>query len=265
MAVTLKQLIPLAFSSAILTPLHAAPLEHWQNRDYIIDSFLTIALQNEHGPSDGKLHKWNSRSIRYQIIDKTGDKALHGDLTKQQLKHLSTITGQNFIVSRGHKTNLTIIFSNEASLDDDIRNIMNNESAHLHKKISHGSVCIAKLDIAKGANITSATVLIPVDRARAHGKLLSCIVEELTQIMGLPNDSDDVYPSIFNDRSHNDYLTGLDFILLKLLYRPELKSGMSEAELRVVLHHISETAEFDFWLDKAVRAVRKHSLENLLN
>ena len=60
--------------------------------------------------------------------------------------------------------------------------------------------------------------------------LKSCIVEETTQVMGLPNDSSDVRPSIFNDRGGLDDLSGQDVLLLRLLYDPRLKAGMTRDE-----------------------------------
>ncbi|POB67546.1 hypothetical protein CRN59_25000, partial [Vibrio vulnificus] len=62
------------------------------------------------------------------------------------------------------------------------------------------------------------------------------IVEEITQVLGLPNDSDQAYPSIFNDNSPEELLSPLDIVLLKLLYQPEIKAGMSEAEVKPVLN-----------------------------
>ena len=45
--------------------------------------------------------------------------------------------------------------------------------------------------------------------------------------MGLPNDSNDVYPSIFNDKGRLDDLSEQDVLLLRLLYDPRMKAGMS--------------------------------------
>jgi hypothetical protein len=57
-------------------------------------------------------------------------------------------------------------------------------------------------------------------------------------VLGLPRDSDAVFPSIFNDRSTNDYLTGLDVVLLKILYNPKIKTGMMKSTLKPLLKNI---------------------------
>jgi hypothetical protein len=47
----------------------------------------------------------------------------------------------------------------------------------------------------KQSELISVLVIIPVDHAMSHGLLPACVIEELTQAMGLPNDSDWVIPS----------------------------------------------------------------------
>lgn len=56
---------------------------------------------------------------------------------------------------------------------------------------------------------------------------LSCYHEEIAQGLGLVNDSPDLRPSVFNDDEEYALLTGLDRALLKMLYDPRLKPGMT--------------------------------------
>lgn len=58
----------------------------------------------------------------------------------------------------------------------------------------------------------------------------SCIHEELAQGMGLANDSPEARPSIFNDDEEFALLTRHDELLLRILYDPRLRPGMTEAE-----------------------------------
>lgn len=81
----------------------------------------------------------------------------------------------------------------------------------------------------KSGEIVRAVVVIPVDSARQKGLLGRCIVEETTQSLGLPNDSDDVTPSIFNDRSRLNDLSSHDILLLRLLYHPRMRVGLARA------------------------------------
>jgi Protein of unknown function (DUF2927) len=68
---------------------------------------------------------------------------------------------------------------------------------------------------------------------------LSCVHEELTQGLGLPNDSPRARPSIFNDDEEFALLTSLDEKLLQILYSPELRPGMSPDEARPIVEMLA--------------------------
>ncbi len=71
--------------------------------------------------------------------------------------------------------------------------------------------------------------------------LRSCVEEELTQAMGLPNDDAGVRPSIFNDEKEFGVLTAHDELLLRILYDSRLKPGMTpETAMPVVRKIIAE-------------------------
>lgn len=67
----------------------------------------------------------------------------------------------------------------------------------------------------------------------------SCVHEELAQGMGLANDGPRVRPSVFNDDEEFAYLTRHDELLLKILYDPRLRPGMTEAEARPIVLQIA--------------------------
>lgn len=68
---------------------------------------------------------------------------------------------------------------------------------------------------------------------------LSCIHEEIAQGLGLPNDSPQARPSIFNDDDEFALLTSHDEKLLTILYDPRLQPGMSADEARPVVRIIA--------------------------
>ena len=67
----------------------------------------------------------------------------------------------------------------------------------------------------------------------------SCFHEELAQGMGLANDSRRARPSIFNDDEEFALLTWHDELLLRILYDPRLRPGMTEAEARPIVTTIA--------------------------
>jgi hypothetical protein len=67
----------------------------------------------------------------------------------------------------------------------------------------------------------------------------ACLHEEIAQGLGLINDSPQARPSIFNDNSEFALLTRQDELLLRLLYDPRLKPGMSLAEAKPIIETIA--------------------------
>jgi len=64
---------------------------------------------------------------------------------------------------------------------------------------------------------------------------LSCLHEEIAQGLGLPNDSPTARPSIFNDDEEFALLTRQDEAMLRMLYNPALRPGMTESEARPII------------------------------
>lgn len=95
------------------------------------------------------------------------------------------------------------------------------------RKMIRVSTCFAKFGTKKNV-IRWAIAVFPSHHPKDH--MRACVVEELTQIMGLPNDSNAVKPSIFNDRSRYFELTDHDQLMLKMLYDPRITPGMAREE-----------------------------------
>jgi len=89
------------------------------------------------------------------------------------------------------------------------------------------STCFAKF-MTKGSTIKAAVVVFPARHPQEY--IRACVVEELTQILGLPNDSNGVRPSIFNDGSKYMELTHHDRWMLRLLYDKSITPGMPRRE-----------------------------------
>lgn len=84
------------------------------------------------------------------------------------------------------------------------------------------------LSYSKEDRIVYAAVVANVEGPKPM--LEHCLLEEMTQMMGLPNDSDRVSPSMFNDSERHMALTPGDVALVKALYDPALKPGTPRAE-----------------------------------
>ena len=125
------------------------------------------------------------------------------------------------------------------------------------------AICTAGYTTNATGHIVSAAIVIPVDLARSRGKLLACVVEEITQALGLPNDSEHAYPSIFNDHTPEELLAPLDVVLLKLLYEPDLKTGMTLSEVKPVVKRLLREYQKEEILKGATKEARQAPLYEL--
>jgi hypothetical protein len=91
-----------------------------------------------------------------------------------------------------------------------------------------------------GGTGSAYTTALAVIRAE-HPDLmrLSCLHEEITQGLGLANDSPSARPSIFNDDEEFALLTPMDELMLKMLYDPRLTPGMTEVEARPIVDSLA--------------------------
>ena len=68
---------------------------------------------------------------------------------------------------------------------------------------------------------------------------LSCLHEEIAQGLGLANDSPQARPSIFNDNEEFALLTPQDELMLRILYDPRLKPGMTADQARPIVEALA--------------------------
>ncbi|MEM8979574.1 MAG: DUF2927 domain-containing protein [Pseudomonadota bacterium] len=83
---------------------------------------------------------------------------------------------------------------------------------------------------------TGATAFIPGDISPQEAR--DCLHEEVAQALGPLNDLFHLTDSTFNDDNFHTVLTGFDMLVLRALYAPEMRSGMSKARMASVLPRV---------------------------
>lgn len=91
----------------------------------------------------------------------------------------------------------------------------------------------AAVDWTRMEERTSATVFVPSDTSPQEVR--DCLHEETAQALGPLNDLYRLPDSVYNDDNFHTVLTGFDMLMLKVHYAPDLRNGMSEAEVAAVL------------------------------
>ena len=206
----------------------------WLDKAFIETAFYNVALQHEYSSGTKPLAKWQ-QPIKIWIDHRVGDKELHQELAELHIQHLAQVTQHPIsLVSKESEANVKWIYTRQSKWISESKRVLNLKStAHLNS-----AICTAGYRTNAKGEIVYAGIIIPVDQARSRGKLIACIVEEITQVLGLPNDSDKAYPSIFNDHTPEDLLSPLDVVLLQLLYEPELKPGMTKTQVKPIVRKV---------------------------
>ncbi|NPA72916.1 MAG: DUF2927 domain-containing protein [Gammaproteobacteria bacterium] len=212
---------------------NTAPTPNWQQPTYILKAFAEIALKNEYRQTQHRILKWQSPifySFSYHGLKKN---ALIESLFTQHLTHLQEITGLSIQPINANHTHANLHI--HLTKDSQYQQVITTAAQSHVKGIARDSNCMGSFKRNRQHAIADGVIVIPVDHVFSKGLLVACIVEETTQLLGLPNDSDWVNPSIANDVSKIELLTGLDYLLLKMLYSPKIKAGMSQQKSLKIL------------------------------
>ena len=246
-------LVSLSFKAAS-TPLT------WLDKAFIETAFYNVALQHEYSSGTKPLAKWQ-QPIKVWIDHRVGDKELHQELAELHIQHLAQVTQHPIsLVSKAPEANVKWIYTRQSKWISESKRVLNLKSTeHLNS-----AICTAGYRTNAKGEIVYAGIIIPVDQARSRGKLVACIVEEITQVLGLPNDSDKAYPSIFNDHTPEDLLSPLDVVLLQLLYEPELKPRMTKAQVKPIVQKILKRYQETGVLKRAPNTAQQAPLYQLI-
>lgn len=246
---------------ALLLSSKTIAQERWQTDAYIQQSFIKIALEREYKESKHpKLIRWEKPITVYFESD-TGDAKLQRDLLTIQMQHLAEISGRPIgFTPYSKNAGILVIFTTYDTLEDKVRSYI-GDPEKIRKALDE-ALCLGNFRLNKRSEITRAVIIIPVDYAREKARLLDCVVEEITQTLGLPNDSNDVFPSVFNDVSVDTYLSPLDYILLKALYSPHLRTGMTVAQTKAAFPLVLKDLHASGDIENAVKRVQIDSLRS---
>lgn len=177
----------------------------------LVGQYRRVALSAEFGGAyrHGRIIKWNGPIVA-RLQGANAQRYMHEIVRHFTL--LAKLTGLRFrVLGPGAppdaRANMTITF-----IDNGGRGPANLERA-----------CGAEVFTDRYLVIRRARITISADwrRLRRH-----CIIEEISQALGLMNDSDYLFPSIFNDNSRQQNLSPWDRMVIRAHYDPRLRPGM---------------------------------------
>lgn len=172
-----------------------------------VQHFERVVLMSEFTGKSVPVGKW----MQPPVINVHGGKEYHKELVGL-LNDLGKLTGLGFLTKKksGKNANFDIYFKTT----EEIRASTPMKRAN----------CAIILYQRNHAEIIQAKIYISTDSPE---KTRHCIYQEVTQALGLRNDSDIVPESIFNDKIVRFSLTDTDRVLVRTLYDRRLKPGMT--------------------------------------
>ena len=118
-----------------------------------------------------------------------------------------------------------------------------------------------RYDIRATARMTAIdhmTVFIPASSSDRRTK--SCLLEEIAQALGPTYDFHSVGNTIFNDDDAHMWPTEFDYLMLRVLYSPELRTGMSRGESeQAALQVLRRVAARSTGAQEAIAAVGRNT------
>jgi hypothetical protein len=193
------------------------------NRKYTqeqIDYFLEIALGSEFGDSTATIKKW-AGDVRIKVF---------GSPTREDLKTLQAVIDEINTIANGvhlqivtNNPSVSIYFVPESKFIQYERNYIPVNLGFFWNSWDSKNVLYISRILISTEQVTQ--------RERSH-----LIREELTQSLGLMNDSYRYKDSIFY-QGWTDPIqyAEIDKVLLEMLYRPDIRPGMTKAEVLKVL------------------------------
>ncbi len=227
------------------------------NARMLARNFLRIALYREYTERTGRLwaresgsvlHRWE-QPIRYRLSFGATVEAAKRQRDRRELARFSArlqrLTGVGFSPTDSQEAaNMHIFVLNEderRALGPTLRQLVpgiSTATVNSALRMNRDTYCLAFAVTPQDSPVyTRAIIIIRAE----HPDLMrqACIHEEIAQAMGLPNDSPDARPSIFNDDGEFALLTTHDEMLLRILYDPRLRPGMTEAQARPIVERIA--------------------------
>jgi hypothetical protein len=193
----------------------------------VVEQFSEVAFGNEHGISREIIQKWSvPPSIGY-FVQPQFDVQPHIKRISRLIADIDGLTGLS-LTSGTTENIVTLRFGFYPRADFRKLPIRNDSEGTRRFFAESACVALAISNPNRPGDITTGAVVIGTDMSdslRRH-----CILEELVQVLGLPNDACKYRPSLFCEEDIVYEMTPADRILLATLYDDRIVVGMSRVD-----------------------------------
>lgn len=236
----------------------------------LMRDFERIALRDEYVDQGGRfvrtetpaqLRRW-ARPVRVAVMsgptsppeDAARDRANVAAFTNR----IAHLTGHDVAMGQGNDVNFLVLFMSAAersAFAEQVATLYPTFAPAVMQALRNPPIdifCVTYGFWDPSAPSTYSAVMVLIPSEHPSFTRLSCVQEEMAQAMGLPNDSPDARPSLFNDNKEFALLTDHDAILLRMLYDDRLRPGMTSTEVEPLLPDIVRDARAAQALDEGL-------------
>lgn len=254
-----RSLTSIGLVAAVVVSLTASHARAEPDVEQLLRHFDTIAFGSEIEGVDRarQTQKWVSpvrvsvSAMKGEMIAKPGGKRelklsfvrpseSHVTMIRKHLTTLVKLTGlqsEESDAEKGKPANFFIKFVPRLAMGQPF--VAKDVEPAILQKLARPGVCYFVTRAIRTGALFRAQIVVNADLP--PDVIDACLLEEMTQALGLPNDSDVVMPSIFNRQSTQQALTDSDKILLRTLYDRRLPPGTPRVDaLRIGRDVIAE-------------------------
>jgi hypothetical protein len=197
--------------------------------DRYVTFFDSIVFGNEFaGRASLVVRKW-VEPIRYKLGGNAAAIAKYRPIIVGHMEQLAIFSGVKFeeIGGREPGENYIIWFSTSTKMIDDGRMLAANPAEVAGRQFETANCFFLSYYLPDGKMVAARVV---ANSDLPDQELVHCLLEEIAQTLGLPNDDDRVAPSIFNDSLKLMSLSLIDRVLIRLVYDPRMRAGTPRAQ-----------------------------------
>ncbi len=194
----------------------------------------------------GGLRKWNSpvrMAVEFGASVPKEQRQSDAAMVTKYAGRLARITGHSISVKPGNANFFVLVMGEDdrEQLLNRIKEIepgVNAATLQMIRTLPRSIHCVVAAFAAREDGYVYNRAIAVIRAEHPELTRRACVHEELAQGLGLANDSPRARPSIFNDDDEFALLTTHDEELLRTLYHPALKPGMSVDEARSIVSQI---------------------------
>lgn len=182
-----------------------------------------------------KVAKWVGPVVGINVQGRQTQQLL--DLASKHIRSIAKFTGLGFRTLKPGETlpNIDLVFLKRAEMGN-IKG-QNIDPEVIRSMASDPTMVCYFLNWRSPPEfIVKAMVVVNVEADTA--RIDACLLEELTQVMGLPNDVQAYWLSMFNPNDASTVHSPWDALYIRTLYDPRLKPGMTPTEAEAVVRPI---------------------------